>query len=189
MWMQPAPAHHLGPMRMGLREPAWTNPLCRVASHALFGPLLRSGSPPMPDRRKLPESADLTSGNLRNARTHRLVSRLEPAAVPAVSNGSYPTPVHPGAAHPSRGSGSQTNGIKSPALAEAARAGREQVIRSRGKRPLRREPVHRFASRQSNHANPNNASSISRPNADVDATGPGTSLGTDADEAPRTCVD
>jgi hypothetical protein len=36
MWMQPAPAHHLGPMRMRLREPAWTNPLCRVASHALF---------------------------------------------------------------------------------------------------------------------------------------------------------
>ena len=34
--MQPAPAHHLGPMRMRLREPAWTNPLCRVASHALF---------------------------------------------------------------------------------------------------------------------------------------------------------
>jgi hypothetical protein len=26
-------------------------------------------------------------------------------------------------------------------------------------------------------------------NVDVDATGPGTSLGTDADEAPRTCVD
>jgi hypothetical protein len=36
MWMQPAPAHHLGPMRMRLREPAWTDPLCRVASHALF---------------------------------------------------------------------------------------------------------------------------------------------------------
>ena len=38
MWMQPAPAHHLGPMRMRLREPVGTNPLCRVASHALFGP-------------------------------------------------------------------------------------------------------------------------------------------------------
>ena len=37
MWMQPAPAHHLGPMRMGLREPVETNPLCRVVSHALFG--------------------------------------------------------------------------------------------------------------------------------------------------------
>lgn len=38
MWMQPAPAHHLGPMRMGLREPVGIYPLCRVASHALFGP-------------------------------------------------------------------------------------------------------------------------------------------------------
>jgi len=36
-WMQPAPAHHMGPMRMKLREPAWTDPLCRVASHALLG--------------------------------------------------------------------------------------------------------------------------------------------------------
>ncbi len=36
MWMQPAPAHHLGPMRMGLREPVETYPLCRVASHALL---------------------------------------------------------------------------------------------------------------------------------------------------------
>jgi len=34
MWMQPAPAHHLGPVRMGLREPVETYPLCRVASHA-----------------------------------------------------------------------------------------------------------------------------------------------------------
>ena len=31
--------------------------------------------------------------------------------------------------------------------------------------------------------------SIPRPNDDVDATGPGTSLGTDADGAPRTCGD
>ena len=30
---------------------------------------------------------------------------------------------------------------------------------------------------------------VSAPNADVDATGPGTSLGTDADGAPRTCGD
>jgi hypothetical protein len=67
MWMQPAPAHHLGPMRMRLREPAWINPLCRVASHALFGLWLRSGSPPVPDRRKLPESADHASGNFRKA--------------------------------------------------------------------------------------------------------------------------
>jgi hypothetical protein len=38
IWMQPAPAYHLGPVRMGLREHAWINQLCRVASHALFGP-------------------------------------------------------------------------------------------------------------------------------------------------------
>jgi hypothetical protein len=31
---------------MGLREPVGTSPLCRVASHALFGPWLRGGSPP-----------------------------------------------------------------------------------------------------------------------------------------------
>ena len=89
MWMQPAPAHHLGPMRMRLREPAWINPLCRVASHALFGYRLRSASPPVPDRRKLPEAADCASGNFRKPRKCNLVSRREPAAVPAKSNGSY----------------------------------------------------------------------------------------------------
>jgi len=131
MWMQPAPAHHLGPMRMGLREPVETNPLCRVASHALFGPRLRSGSPPVPNGLKLPEPPRNASGKLRNARTHRLVSRLEPAAAPAVSNGSYPTPGHSGAAHPSRGSRPQPNRIKSNALANGGHAGREQTIRSR----------------------------------------------------------
>jgi hypothetical protein len=72
--MQSAPADHAGPVRMGLREPVGTSPLCRVASHALFGPWLRGGSPPVPDRRKLPESADLASGNFRNA------GRCRPAA-------------------------------------------------------------------------------------------------------------
>ena len=36
MWMQPAPVDHSGSVRMRLRQPAWTNPLCRVASHALL---------------------------------------------------------------------------------------------------------------------------------------------------------
>ena len=89
MWMQPAPADHSGSVRMGLREPVETNPLCRVASHALFGPWLRSGSPPKPDRRKLPESADLASGNFRVSGKGHLVSGIKPAAIPAKSNGSY----------------------------------------------------------------------------------------------------
>jgi hypothetical protein len=142
MWMQPAPAHHLGPMRMGLREPAWTNPLCRVASHALFGPRLRSGSQPVPNGLKLPESADLASGNFQNARTHRLVSRLEPAAVPAVSNGSSPLRAIParhirradhghkptGSNHPLSRLALAQAGNKSSALAASARCNGNQFI-------------------------------------------------------------
>ena len=85
MWMQPASADHSGPVRTGLREPVGTGPLCRVASHALFGPWLRSGSPPVPDGHKLPESADHASRNFRNSAKCRLVSRMEPAAIPAKS--------------------------------------------------------------------------------------------------------
>jgi hypothetical protein len=72
MWMQPVPADHAGPVRMGLRDPVGTSPLCRVASHALFGPWLRGGSPPVPDRRKLPESTAIASGNFRKpGKSHR----------------------------------------------------------------------------------------------------------------------
>jgi len=178
MWMQPAPAHHLGPMRMGLREPVETNPLCRVASHALFGPWLRSGSPPVPDRRKLPESADLASGNFRNAgKSGRLADRPHcgPGEVQRILTTDH-TDIHGWCFAPTfflsvsirviRGQNSRC-GTSIPRI--TATSHQDQITRSRGWRsrrpgtshplsrkvPQQREPVHRSASRQSNHANPN----------------------------------
>jgi hypothetical protein len=75
--MQQAPAHHLGPMRMGLREPVGIDPLCRVASHALFGPRSRSGSPPGAERSDSTKTARRHKRNLPKHRTisHRLANR------------------------------------------------------------------------------------------------------------------
>ena len=143
MWMQPAPAHHLGPMRMRLRKPAWTNPLCRVASHALFGPWLRSGSPPGAEqpqvtrnaplrKRKLPETPkipgwsrgwnSLPSRQSRMAHTH-------PAITPArqiqlADHGHKPT----GSNRTLSPMAATQAGIKSSALAEGGQCDREQVI-------------------------------------------------------------
>jgi hypothetical protein len=142
MWMQPAPAHHLGPMRMRLREPVGTGPLCRVASHALFGYRLRSGSPPVPDSRKLTESPRNASGTFRKPRKSHLVSLREPAAVPAKSNGSYSlrasphrpihladhAPIPAGSSHPLSPVTLTQSGNKSSALAKRARCDGNQFI-------------------------------------------------------------
>jgi hypothetical protein len=85
MWMQPAPADHGERCVWDSANRKRTNPLCRVASHGLFGPWLRSGSPPVPNGHKLPETADLASRNFRNSAKCRLVSPMEPAAIPAKS--------------------------------------------------------------------------------------------------------
>jgi hypothetical protein len=142
MWMQPAPAHHLGPMRMRLREPAWTTPLCQVASHALFGlggwgpgpprlvercdpgetgPTLQAKSPGRPEnhRRALAGRAGAASGKS---------GRLMPNSLPTVTTPS------------SRGSWPRANRIKSAALATVGHAGPEQIARSRGKNATGQEP-------------------------------------------------
>ena len=115
MWMQPAPAHHLGPMRMGLREPVEIYPLCRVASHALFGPWMTqriaTGCRTIGLYQNGPEAQAESS---EAPGKHHFVSRMAAAATPENPDGSYPLPHHPSAAHPSRGSRPQANRIKSP---------------------------------------------------------------------------
>ena len=71
MWMHPAPAYHLGPMRVGLREPVGINPLCRVASHALFGPWMTQRIATGAER---PDSTNTALRHKRNLPKHRKIS-------------------------------------------------------------------------------------------------------------------
>ena len=154
MWMQPAPAQHRGPMRKGLREPVGINPLCRVASHALFGPwitrriatrrrtdgLYQNGPKAQVESSKTPEN---------------IASSRGPAALPPGEIGRLILPPgNPGGANPSHGSRPQTHRIKSNALANGGHAGRGQVIRSRGSGPVRPEASHRSISQHTSNGNP-----------------------------------
>jgi len=145
MWMQPAPAHHLGPMRMGLREPVETNPLCRVASHALFG---LGGWDPGPSR--LVERRDpAATGPSPQARSsgppqnHRRALAGRTGAASDKSARLMPNPLPPATPPSSRGSWSRANRIQSAALAAGHHAGPVQVEGSRGKCATGQEPVAR----------------------------------------------
>jgi hypothetical protein len=143
MWMQPAPAHHVGPMRMGLREPAWTHPLCRVASHALFG--LGGWGPPRLVEQRNPGITGTTRQAKSPGRPENHPRAL--AGRTAVASGksarlmpNSPPPVTPPS---SRGSWPRTNRIKSDALAAGRHAGPVQVEGSRGKNATDRKPAAR----------------------------------------------
>jgi hypothetical protein len=133
MWMQPAPAHHLGPMRMRLREPAWTNPLCRVASHALFG---LGGWGPVPPRlveRRDPAATNPTPQAKSPGRpeNHRRALAGRTGAASGKSSRLMPNSPPPATPPSSRGSWPRANRIESDALATGGHAGRDQIIRSR----------------------------------------------------------
>ncbi len=145
MWMQPAPAHHLGPMRMRLREPAWTDPLCRVASHALFGLGGWGPGPPRLAERRDPAETDPTpqakSPGRPTNRRRALAGRT--AAASGKSARLMPNSPPPVTAPSSRGSWPRANRTKSEALAVGGRAGPVQVDGSRGKHATGQEPVAR----------------------------------------------
>ena len=145
MWMQPAPAHHLGPMRTRLREPAWINPLCRVASHALFG--LGGWGPGPPHFVERPDPAE--SGPPRQAKSpgrpenHRRALAGRPGAASGKSARLMPNSPPPATPPSSRGSWPRANRIKSAALAAGRHAGPGQVEGSRGRCATGQEPVAR----------------------------------------------
>jgi hypothetical protein len=145
MWMQPAPAHHLGPMRMRLREPAWTNPLCRVASHALFG---LGGWGPVPprlvERRDSGETGPTPQAkNPGRPENHRRALAGRAGAASDKSARLMPNSLPPVTAQSPRGSWPHANRIKSDALAAGGHARPVQVEGSRGKYATGQEPVAR----------------------------------------------
>jgi hypothetical protein len=156
-----------------------TNPLCRVASHGLFGPWLRSGSPPVPNGHKLPETPRSASGNFRKSGKCNAL----PAKVKTLNHGAHGYTrmvlradlplIRVNSCHPwskfmalhISGSRPKSTRIKSPALAIDAPADREQVIRSRSE--LRRDRKQVIALRADDQAAPPHPRPISipRPNA------------------------
>jgi hypothetical protein len=147
MWMQPAPAHNLGPMRMGLREPVETNPLCRVASHDLFGlGGWGPGPPRLVERRDSAETGPPRQAkNPGRSENHRHALAGRPGAARGKSARHVPNSPPPVTAPSSRGSWPRANRIKSAALADGGHTGPGQVAGSRGKHGTGQEPVARHS--------------------------------------------
>ena len=145
MWMQPAPAHHLGPMRMGLREPVETNPLCRVVSHALFGlGGWGPGPPRLVERRDSAETGPTPQAKSPGRpENHRRALAGRTGAASGMSARLMPNSPPPVTPPSSRGSWPRANRIQSAALAAGGRAGPAQVEGSRGKHGTGQEPFAR----------------------------------------------
>ena len=145
MWMQPAPAHHLGPMRMGLREPVETNPLCRVVSHALFGlGGWGPGPPRLVERRDSAETGPTPQAKSPGRpENHRRALAGRTGAASGKSARLMPNSPPPVTAPSSRGLWHQARRIKSDALAVGSHAGPGRVEGSRGQHATGQEPVAR----------------------------------------------